>query len=124
MRSFFYEDLQNSNKQDLRHCHKQKVVGDTTSFIITLKIDLSVTHPTRKMCQLRKSLYQFCMRLRLIALTLAMVGLPKQSPPLGGLNSAHLYKEMVLLITYYLLLSRHRYDNCLTGYDITPDFYL
>jgi hypothetical protein len=42
-------------RQDLRKCHNQRLVRDTISLIATFKYDRSVTHPTKKICQLRKS---------------------------------------------------------------------
>ncbi len=42
-------------KQDLRNCHNRSLVRDVTSLIATFKYSHNVTHPTEKICQLRKS---------------------------------------------------------------------
>ena len=41
--------------QDLRKCHNWWLVRDAISLILTFRYFYSVTHPTGKICQLRKS---------------------------------------------------------------------
>jgi hypothetical protein len=44
------DDFEGTVRQDLRKCHNQWLVRDTTSLITTFRISISVTAPYKKIC--------------------------------------------------------------------------